>query len=363
MARFLLSSLAVLALLACQKGSSAERVTIDLAPKSTGTPVATFKGGALTVEDVNRQLTNLPPMVRMRLQGAAARKDFVEGLVRVELLSRQALREGLQNDPEVVETFKKTLAQKVYLQELEKAAPQPTDDEVKAWYDGHLAEFQRPEMVQVQDLFLAADSHDAARRKARSSEAEKLRTKARGLKADDEKGFGDLVKASSDDALTKAVGGDLRPMPLGDLTARYGAEVAEAAKRLQTTGEISPVVATEKGFHVLRLKARMPAHALPLDEVKMQIKNRLYGERRTAANDALMTRLKTEAGYTLDEAALAQISIPSPGGPGMQGPGPHGMGGGPGMQGQGPRGMGGGPGPGHPPMPGPPPPGGPPPTR
>ena len=65
------------------------------------------------------------------------------------------------------------------------------------------------------------------------------------------------------------------------------------------------MVATEKGFHVLRLKARMPAHALPLDDVKMQIRNRLYSERRTAANDALMTRLKTEAGYTLDEAALA----------------------------------------------------------
>jgi len=374
MARFLLSSLAVLFLLGCQKGSSADRVTIDLARKGGGTPLATFKGGAITVEEVNQQLTSLPPMVRIRLQNAAARKEYVEGMVRVELLARQALREGLQNDPEVVETFKKTLAQKAFMQELEKAAPQPTDDEVKAWYEGHLAEFERPEMVQVQDLFLAADGHDAAKRKARSSEAEKLRTKARGLKADDEKGFGDLVKASSDDALTKASGGDLRPMPLGDLTARYGAEVAEAAKRLQKPGEISPVVATEKGFHLLRLKARMPGHTLPLDDVKAQIKNRLYSERRTAASEGLMTRLKTEAGYKLDEAALAQISTPPPGGPGMQGPGPRGMGG-PGMPGpgphgmggppgmQGPPGMGGGPGPGRPPMPAPPPPGGPPPTK
>ena len=68
------------------------------------------------------------------------------------------------------------------------------------------------------------------------------------------------------------------------------------------------MVTTEKGFHILRLKARTPAHALPLDEVKAQIRNRLYSERRTAASDALMARLKTQSGYTLDEAALAQVS-------------------------------------------------------
>ena len=85
-------------------------------------------------------------------------------------------------------------------------------------------------MVQVQDIFLSADSHDAARRKSRLAEAEKLRAKASALKPDDEAGFAALVKASSDDALTRPAGGDLRPMPLPDLTARYGAEVGDAAK-------------------------------------------------------------------------------------------------------------------------------------
>jgi len=323
MARFLVSLLSVLALLGCQKGSS-DRVTVDLATKSTGTPVARFNGGAITVEDINRQLASLPPMVRMRLQGSGPKKEFVEGQVRVELLAREALRNGLQNDPEVVETFKKTLAQKALQQALEKGAPQPTDDEVKAWYDAHLADFQRPEMLQLQDLFLSADSHDAARRKSRLAEAEKLRAKAHALKPDDEAGFAALVKASSDDALTKSSGGDLRPMPLTDLTARYGAEVAEAAKALQAVGDISPVVTTDKGFHIVRLKARVPAHTLPLDDMRAQIKNRLFSERRAGASDALMTRLKTQSGYTLDEAALAQISVPAPGMPGMPGvPGGH----------------------------------------
>lgn len=330
MTRFPISTLTVLALLGCQKGASSDRVTIDLASKSksSGAPVARFKGGAITVDDINRQLGTLPPMVRLRFQSPEQKKAYVEGLVRVELLSREAVRQGLQNDPEFVEIVKKTLAQKALQTQLEKAAAQPTDDELKAWYENHLADYQRPETVQVQDLFLAADSKDTARRRARSAEAEKLRGKARGLKANDESGFGELVKASSDDALTKGLGGDLRPMPLGDLQARYGAEVAEAAKGLQAPGDISPVIATEKGFHLLRLKARTPAHTLPLEEVKMQIKNRLSSERRTAASEELMTRLKSESGYSLDEAALAQVSIPTQGMPGLSAPptmGPPGM--------------------------------------
>ena len=343
MARFLISVLAVLACLGCQKSGSEGRITIDLAQKPKGgTALATFKGGTLTVEEVTRQLSALPPMVRMRLQTPAARREYVEGLVRVELLAQEGLRQGLQNDPEVIEMVKKTLAQRTLQQNLEKNAPQPTEDEVKAWYDSHQADYERPETIQVQDLFLSADAADAAKRKGRSAEAEKLRGKAKALKPDDEPGFAALVKASSDDALTKQVGGDLRAMPLGDLEARYGADVARAAKALQTPGEISPVVATDKGFHVLRLKARTPGRILPLEEVKMQIRNRLYSERRTAASDELMKRLKTESGFTLDEAALAQVAPapPPPGAPGAPGMGHPGMGGMPGPM---PGGMPGGP--------------------
>jgi len=322
MARFLLPSLIVVALLGCQKGSSADRITIDLAQKpKDGTPLVKFKGGALTVEEVNRQLSSLPPMVRMRLQTPAARKDYVEGLVRVELLAREAVRQGLQNEPDVQETVKKALAQKALQHALEKNAPQPSDEEVKAWYDSHPGDFQRPESIQLQDLFLAADAKDAAKRKTRAAEAEKLRAKARALKPDDEQGFAALVRASSDDALTKNMGGDLRPMTLPELEARYGAEIGATAKTMQATGDISPVVATAKGFHVLRVKAHTPARVLSLDEVKSQIRNRLYSERRTAASDELMKRLKSESGYTLDEAALAQLAPapPAPGLPGMSG--------------------------------------------
>ena len=316
MPRLFLALVLGLALAACQKASSSERITFDLGRQSSGTPVVTFKGGALTTEDIDRQFASLPPMVRMRYQSPALKKDYVEGLARVELLSREAVRLGLQNDPDVVETMKKVLAQKAQQQVLKTEAPDPTDADIQAFYDAHQADFQRPEQIQLQALFLAAEAKaDPAKRKAKAALADKLLAKAKTLKPEDERGFGELVKANSDDQLSKPLGGDLRPQRLEDIQSRYGPEVAAAAKTLTTPGALSGVVATDSGFHILRLKARMPARTQSLAEVKGQIRSRLMSERRNAAAEALMTRLKSDMAYKLDETALAQINAAPPAAP------------------------------------------------
>lgn len=313
MPRLLPALLLGLTLIGCQKGSSSERITIDLGKAGGGTPVVTFRGGTLTTEEIDRQFSSLPPMVRMRYQSPALKKDYVEGLARVELLSREAVRLGLQNDPDVVETVKKVLAQKAQQQILKQEAPEPTEAEVQAYYDAHQTEFQRPEQIQLQDLFLAADAKtDPARRKAKAALADKLLAKAKALKPEDERAFGELVKGNSDDQLTKPLGGDLRPLRPEDIQTRFGAEVATAAKAMATPGSLSGVVATDNGFHILRLKAHMPARVQALAEVKGQIRSRVGSERRNAASEALMARLKNDFGYKLDESALAQINATPP---------------------------------------------------
>src|SRR5262249_59168058 len=182
------------------EASSSEKITLDLGRQAGGTPVVTFRGGALTTEDIEHQFSMLPPMVRMRYQSPALKKDYVEGLARVELLSREAVRLGLQNDPDVVETMKKVLAQKAQQQVLKTEAPDPTDADIQAFYDAHQADFQRPEQIQLQDLFLAAEAKaDPAKRKAKAALADKLLAKAKTLKPQHQPPFPHLVNPNSHD--------------------------------------------------------------------------------------------------------------------------------------------------------------------
>ncbi|HMK73307.1 MAG TPA: peptidyl-prolyl cis-trans isomerase, partial [Myxococcaceae bacterium] len=309
----------VLALAACSRSS--DKVTIDLRRGSQGTPVATYAGGFLSVEEVNRALAQMPPMVRMRYQTPAQKKELVERLVRLDLLAREAAARGHANDPEVVEAFKNILAQRTVKDELDSKSAAPTDAEVQAYYDAHPADYARPETYRVSTLFLAAPENDAARRKTQGMRAQQLLAQARRLKPDDFAGFGQLVKANSEDP-SKMMEGDLRALTIADLTNRYGPEVARAVQDLQNPGDLSGVVQTKTGFHILKLRAHTPASQAPLAEVKAQITTRLQNEKRNQAYEKFLADLKTRANVQIDEAALAKVVVEGPPRGGEPGPMP-----------------------------------------
>jgi peptidyl-prolyl cis-trans isomerase C len=289
-----------------------EKVTIDLKRPSQGTPVATYRGGVITVEEVNKALAQMPPMVRMRYQSPAQKKDFIERLARLDLLAREAARRGHANDPDVVESLKNVLAQKLVKDELEGKPAAVSDEELQTWYDAHLAEFTRPETIRVSTIFLAVPEHDDAKAKTQQAKADKLLAQAQKLKADDFTGFGQLAKTNSEDA-SRALEGDLRALTVADLTNRYGAEVAQAALALKAPGDLSGVVHSRNGLHILKLRAHTPPSQAALAEVKGQIKTRLLNERRNQAYEKFLADLKTQASFQIDEAAMAKILIdPNP---------------------------------------------------
>jgi hypothetical protein len=305
-----LACLALVALAGCSRSS--DKVTVDLRRSGTGTPVATYAGGVLTVEDVNKTLGALPPMVRMRFQSPAQKKEFVERLITLDLLAREAVREGHANDPEVVESLKNVLAQKVVKDERENKSPTVTDEEVQAWYDAHTSEFTRPETWRVSTIFLAIPAGDPAKDKAQMAKAEKLLAQAQKLKSDDFAGFGQLAKANSEDP-SKVMEGDLRALTAAELSSRYGAEVAQAAAALKSPGDLSGLVRTKTGVYILKLRIHTPTAVANLNDVKPQIRTRLQNDHRNQAYEKFISDLKTKAGVQVDEAALAKVQVDTTG--------------------------------------------------
>src|SRR4051812_38297106 len=105
--------LMVLALCACSKQEWG-KTELNFRHNKTGegTKVATFAKDSVTAEELKQRFSELSPYARARYQTPEQKKEYVDGLVRFELLAAEAMKRGLANDPDVVETAKKVMVQK-----------------------------------------------------------------------------------------------------------------------------------------------------------------------------------------------------------------------------------------------------------
>lgn len=156
-----------------------------------------------------------------------------------------------------------------------------SDEDVSARYQERLeAEYTRPDRVRARHILLGTDSMTADEAKAK---AEKVVELARAEGAD----FAELAKEHSTGP-TGPAGGELGWFP------REGAMVepfAAAAFALEV-GDVSDVVETQFGYHVIKVTDREAARVVPLDEVAFVIRGQLRLERASELRGELVTELR-----------------------------------------------------------------------
>src|SRR5215831_20212959 len=184
---------ALAALLACNRGKG-DAMNFRHNKDSKGTPVATFNDDSVTVEELKQRFSEMSPFLRARYQTVEQRKDYVDGLARFELLAAEAHRRGLQNDPEVVETAKKVMVQKLIQKEFDEKQGAVAEQEVKDYYESHKNDYVKPELVRISDIFFAAPKDDAALRKKQKGKADEVLTKAKAIAPTDTAAFATLVR-------------------------------------------------------------------------------------------------------------------------------------------------------------------------
>jgi len=291
----------------CKK-TGGETINFKHNKDGKGTPVATFGDDSITAEELKQKFSEMSPFIRARYQTVEQRKEYVDNIVRVELLAAEARSRGLQNEPEVVDAAKKMMVQKLIQKEFDEKKYTPTDAEIAEYYEKHKTDYVKPETTRLSDIFIAS-AKDAPDRAKKKKQAEEVLSKAKANKPTDSAAFIALVRQYSEDPKTKPVDGDMRFLTETDMTAQFSPQIASAGAGLKQLGDLSPVVETDKGFYILRFQGRQAAINHGLDQVKTQIQSRISFDKRQQKFNQFVENLKTTGKYKLDEAALAKVEV------------------------------------------------------
>jgi peptidyl-prolyl cis-trans isomerase SurA len=141
------------------------------------------------------------------------------------------------------------------------------EPEIAAYYNGNPAEFSENGGFRASSIFFSLPA-DASAAEKRATIAKIVTVmQAISSKAD----FTELAKQYSDDPNAKNDGGDLGHFKKGEMLAAIEEKVVS-----MKAGEVSELIRTPAGFHIIKLEEKRPPRIKPLAAVKAQIEELLY---------------------------------------------------------------------------------------
>jgi foldase protein PrsA len=183
--------------------------------------------------------------------------------------------------------FKAEIRLQLLVETMVKDKVNVTQAQVSDFYTKQQQVLAVPEQVRV--------SHICVKTK---EEAEKIRADILAGKVT----FADAARDFSIDPYSKNNGGELGPVPKGDDPLQV------AAFALAKDGDISPVVQTRMGFHIIKRDARMTAHVPPFEDVEKQL--RAYLERQELIKLAAATRDEILKAAQIDRKVKLELNGP-----------------------------------------------------
>lgn len=180
-----------------------------------------------------------------------------------------------------------------------------TDDEVKKFYEENPGQFEKPEMVRAAHVLIGttdkvtradlSDEQKAAKKKI----AEDVLKRA---KAGED--FAKLAKEYSDDPGSKDKGGEYT-FPRGQMVPAF-----EDAAFSLGTNQVSDIVPTQFGYHIIKTYEKMPAKKIELAEVQSDIKDYLAGQQIQKQLPDYLEKLEKESDVQIVDEKLKAVELP-----------------------------------------------------
>lgn len=258
--------------------------------------VAKVNGRKISAEEFEHTLTKISHVLSKDYSQLDSRKEVVKDLIDKELLFQEALKEKIHEKSILL---KDQIVQEYLREKIGKANFMPSESEIKRAYEEKKDDLDK---VRASHILIKPKTQGDAKSEAEAkSRAEKLHDaiKAKGDKAN----FAELAKLYSEDAGSKTQGGDLMFFKKKDMVPEF----SDAAFSLRKVGDLSGVVKTAFGYHIIKLTGDQRG----LEQLKPQIIHFLTKQKQKERADQLLADLRSSARIKMNDETIGASAPPA----------------------------------------------------
>lgn len=262
------------------------------APSATPADAVIITAGDLQVRrsEFEAAVRSLPPEYQQYALGPGKRQ-FAQDFLRMKLLASQGRAQGVDKSPEIqaqLDMMRDNLVANALLQRVQTEIV-VNEEELRQAYEASKNEFEKASARHILIAFAGSPAAQPGKpeltEEQAKAKAEEIREKIKGGAS-----FEELAKAESDDVGSGANGGSLGEFGRGQMVSEF-----EQAAFTTPIGELSDVIRTQFGFHLVKVDARGTS---PFEEVRESLER----AERSKKIQAYLEELSTKANATFDPA-------------------------------------------------------------
>ncbi|MBI5746876.1 MAG: peptidylprolyl isomerase [Nitrospirae bacterium] len=251
-----------------------------------GKVVAQINGREIRDDEFKMRFSRLTPALKSKYSDEKGKREFLEEIIKRELLLQEAKKAGIEKDQvllERIEEMRERLILNEFLQREVEGKLVTTDKELEDYYNLHKEEFKSPDEAKISHI-LVKNEEDA------KAVIKRLR------KGSD---FAKMAREISIDMATKDSGGEMGVIQKGKFHPQLDSVIFSANE-----GEVSDPVKTERGYHIIKVQKKIPGLPLSFNDAKNILSQRYQIEKRSKVFEDLFTRLKSKANITISDENL-----------------------------------------------------------
>jgi peptidyl-prolyl cis-trans isomerase C len=257
-----------------------------------GDIIAKVGNKSITLKDLDDFLRMIPKSQRIYYHSEVGKRDMLENMIDWKLLSKEAIKMGLDKDPGVLVKLNRPENQLQILREATLAGEfiqrnlnnltDPKEDEVKNYYNHHQEEFRQPEQVRLRRIFVRSEK-----------EAQEI-----FLELKKGESFEKISKEKSKEGAAKK-GGDLGWFSIGKMD-----KTMEKIALTLKPGEFSKIVKSPTGYYLIQVVEKKPSFMKSFEEAKDRIKTSLKNRHQQEMMEKLKADLRSKVKISINESML-----------------------------------------------------------